>query len=681
MTGSRGDLVPAPDLRSVFNEVFYHLYTNSNLPRAERLGGEMIRLVLCKVYDEMHNGNGLQFRAGADEPVESVAARVRNLFDSVKSEYSDVIEATEQILLDSASVAYVVSRLQDISLLRTRKDAVGDAFEVFIGPSLRGEKGQFFTPRAVVRLCVQMLDPVHTERVLDPASGTGGFLVVALEHVGNDIREHGRGLPEAEIQKRTSAVASENFFGIDKESDLAKVCKAYLAIIGDGRGDVFCADSLADPKTWGAALRKKISLGSFDVVLTNPPFGAKIPIKSKALLQQYDLGFRWNKNRKTGDWTKTETVTNKQTPQVLFIERCLQLLKPGGRMAIVLPEGLFGNPSDGYIFKYVFSKAKVLAVVSCPHETFQPGTHIKTSVLFLEKTVPRGDYDIFMAIARKAGHDKNGKVIYRIDDSGHAILDDKGEKIVDDDLPAIAERYRLFEENGRRLKEFRPLGFAVSSGRIKDNILIPDYYDPGVADELRALADTGKYALTTVQSLVDDGVISIGRGNEVGSQFYGRGDVPFVRTTDIVNWETRVDPVKCVPDEIYRLYAKRQGLREGDILFVNDGTFLIGRSAMVTELDTRIVIQSHVRRIRVLKPARLDPFLLFYLLNTKAVRKQIEDKTFIQATISTLGNRLREVHLPIPRDDEKRRKWADDMMSIIKGKVELRRRCTQALEI
>jgi type I restriction enzyme M protein len=677
---SGDDLISAQNLKSIFKVIYYHLYTNSNLPRAERLGGEMIRLIFCKIYDEIHNYKDLKFKAGAEESDEQISERIKKIFEKVKTEYQDVFEEDEKLLLDSRSIAYVVSQLQNYSLLKTDKDAVGDAFEVFIGPALRGEKGQFFTPRNVVRLCVEMLDPKPDERVIDPACGSGGFLIVALEHVWKKIEEKYTHLPEGKIGSLKTEVASKNFYGIDKEFDLAKVSKAYMAIVGDGRGGIFCADSLVDPYEWTPIQREKIKLGSFDVLLTNPPFGSKIPITSKSLLEKYELGFKWKMDKKTGKWDRTDKVLDKQVPQVLFIERCLQLLKPGGRMAIVLPEGVFGNPTDRYIFEYIFRNAKVLAIVSCPHETFQPSTHTKTSVLFLEKTPMTQDHNLFMAIAEKAGHDKNGKVIYKINDAGDYLLDKNGKRIVDDDLPIITERYREFIGNGRTLTNYSHLGFSLCYSNIKDYILIPDYYNPDIVRELESLEKSGEYELVSVQSLIDQKVLSIRRGNEIGSRFYGMGDVPFVRTTDIVNWEIKIDPVKCVPVDIYNQYRKKQDVRENDILFVNDGTFLIGRSAMVTNLDTKMIIQSHIRRIRVTDVTRFDPYLLFYLLNTRIVKKQIEAKTFIQATISTLGNRLSEVVLPVPRSEEKKQKWASEMKEIIQAKMELRRRSLKLME-
>ena len=217
-----------------------------------------------------------------------------------------------------------------------------------------------------------------------------------------------------------------------------------MAIVGDGRGGIFNADSLENPEEWSPLQREKIKLGTFDVVLTNPPFGSKIPITDKSILEQFELGFRWKINKSINKWQRTDKTLDKQAPQVLFIERCLQLLSPGGRMAIVLPEGVFGNPTDRYIFEFIVQNAKVLAVVSCPHETFQPSTHTKTSVLFLEKTTynqSNDDYSVFMAIAEKAGHDKNGKPIYKMNKGGDYLLNSVGERIVDDDLPLVAARF------------------------------------------------------------------------------------------------------------------------------------------------------------------------------------------------------------------------------------------------
>jgi len=448
----RENLVPATNLRSVFKTIHYHLYANSNLPRAERLAAEMIRLLFCKIYDEINN-EVCEFRAGVDEPETFVKTRIENLFEKTKKYQEDVFEKTEKLLLDAKSIAYVVGELQRYSLLKTDKDAVGDAFEIFIGPALRGEKGQFFTPRNVVRMCVSMLNPEPKEFVLDPACGSGGFLTVALENVWKNFdKEQERSIMNKEQMGRMkSDLASSFFYGIDKEFDLAKVTKAYMAIVGDGRGGIYCEDSLENIDSWNIACLQNIGLkmGKFNVVMTNPPFGSKIPITDKTLLREYDLGHKWKKDKETEKWIKTERILTKQVPQVLFIERCLQFLKVSGRMAIVLPDSILGNPSSAHIRSFIRSKARLLAVIDCPVETFMPSAGTKTSVIVLQKKNEKEreeQYPIFMAVAENCGHDKRGNPVYKKDKKGNLVLDDKGNRIIADDFPQIAEEYKRFRE-------------------------------------------------------------------------------------------------------------------------------------------------------------------------------------------------------------------------------------------
>ena len=224
------------------------------------------------------------------------------------------------------------------------------------------------------------------------------------------------------------------------------------------------------------------------------------------------------------------------------------------------------------------------------------------------------------------------------------------------------------------------LGFTISYIDLNDHIFIPEYYNPEIRKELETLKNTGKYSLLSVGELIDKGILQIRRGNEIGSQHYGTGDIPFVRTSDIVNWEIKVDPIKAVSEEVYNQYKEPQDIQEKDILFVNDGTFLIGRTAMITKLDIKVIIQSHVKKIRVLDKNFIDPYYLFYLLNSKVVRKQIDSRIFVQATISTIGNRLRELILPISCDQNEVKKITDEIRSIIDEKAELREKTIKIVE-
>lgn len=641
-----------PNLPEIFKQIHYYLYTNSNIPRAERLGAEMIRILFCKIYDETHNRNGKEFIAKSHESEQEVGNRTIRLFEKVKEAFPDVFDKEEKIYLDDKSIKYVIEKLQNYVLVQTERDVISEAFQAFWGSGLRGEKGQFFTPRNIVKMCVDILNPKPGEKVIDPACGSGGFLVEVLSH----LKEKGNFC---------------NVYGIDKEIDLVKICKAYMAIVGDGHANIFCADSLY-AESWLKEMKKEIKDESFDVVFTNPPFGAKIFIEDKGILRNYKLGHEWFKQY-SNEWKITNSVS-KQVPQILFIERCLQLLKPKGRMAIVLPDGVFGNPTDRYVWHFILENARILAIVSLPPETFLPSTHTKTSVLFLEKIRNNDkDYETFMAIANKVGHDKDGKIIFKMDRNGNYILDNRGNKIIHDDLPLIASAHKEFKGKGT-IHQASHLGFIVRLSEISNYVFIPSYYDPETEQKLKEMEKTGKYRVITIKELVEHGLISIKRGHEVGSKYYGMGDVPFVRTSDIVNWEIKADPIKSIPEEVYEKYRKRQDIRENDILLVADGTFLIGRTAIVTSFDGKLVIQSHIRRVRCLKPEKLHPYLLLYLLNTEIVQKQIEENTFVQATISTIGERLYDIVLPVPADKGIITKIINDISEVIKMKVEARRK-------
>ncbi len=303
----RKNLEVSKNLKAVFNDIRNHLAGNiTGITRDEAIAQEIINLLFCKIYDEINTppDDQVTFRAGVHEKREDVKDRIVKLFEKVKTEYDDVFEKEDVIKLDPDSIVYVVGELQKYAITKAERDAVGDAFEVFIGPALRGGEGQFFTPRNVVRMAVEMLDPGLDDYIIDPACGSGGFLIVALEHVWKKLDEEARrkGWSKEYLAGKRKDLASKFIAGIDKDSFLAKVTKAYMAIIGDGRGGIFCENTLVPLSEWNSKTRQKIDLNSFDVLITNPPFGAKIPVRGDRILEQYNLGFKWkyDKEKKPG---------------------------------------------------------------------------------------------------------------------------------------------------------------------------------------------------------------------------------------------------------------------------------------------------------------------------------------------------------------------------------------------
>ncbi len=436
----RSDLRPANNLKTTFKAVRNYLAANAvGITRDEVFAQQLINLIFCKIYDERFTKPDqiVTFRAGLDEKPDKVKARIVALFEQVKSQYDDVVDVADSITLDARSLAYVVGELQIFSLRNSSRDAVGDAFEVFIGPSLKGGQGQFFTPRNVVKMVIDMIDPLPGERVIDPACGSGGFLVEGLRHVWAKVQAQGEqlGWPEHEVESEKQKVAIRNFRGIDKDYFLSKVAKAYMAILGDGRGGVFCENSLELPSNWKPDARNSVGLGGFDVVITNPPFGKKLAIDSEEILNKYELGHRWTHDSKLDVFDKGG-VLDKQPPQILFIERCFDLLKDGGRLGIVLLESTFGMPKYRYVVDYIQRKSNIKAIVTLPEDLFQPHTHAKCCVVICEKTDnPRKDYEIFMSEVKWCGHDSRGNPTFRKDDAGILTLLD--------DIPNVAPLYLL----------------------------------------------------------------------------------------------------------------------------------------------------------------------------------------------------------------------------------------------
>ncbi|MHA2325436.1 MAG: N-6 DNA methylase, partial [Promethearchaeota archaeon] len=429
----------------------------------------------------------------------------------------------------------------------------------------------------------------------------------------------------------------------------------------------------------------KIKDDTFDYIFTNPPFGVKIPINEKEILKNYQLGHRWkNVNNK---WVIQNRLQKQQSPQVLFIERCVQLLKNGGKLGIVLPEGIFGNPSDRYIWEYLNSKGTILGIISLDQNTFQPYTCNKTSILFFQKLErnPR-DYIIDFSIVDNVGHDKDGKILFRLSKDGSRQLDSDGNPIINDDLftlPLSLKQAEMFNH----LKEQKV--FRIKYSQIKNNIFIPLYYT-GVEKTLKKLAKNEKFKLLTIKELIDENIIYtnrggyLPRGDEIGSHVYGLGNIPFIRTSEINNWEVNLDSYKKTSEEVYDQYKEKQKIEAGDILLVKDGgPNLIGKTAYITELDTQIIIQSHIFQIKTLKNDKyIDSYLLLYLLNLDIVQKQIQAITFVQGTIATIGNRILEVILPVPSDISKREEISKLLCQIIKDKTKTRKQIQElSLEV
>ena len=414
---------------------------------------ELLKLIFCKIHDESNNDE-VEFYAVAKERNSvngraKVVKRIAGLFAEVRADFSSIFRKHEELDLKPDVLAYLVSQLQMYSLLESDVDVKGRAYEEIVGSNLRGDRGEFFTPRNACAMAVAMLDPGETDIVMDPACGTGGFLITAMNHVIDKIKaaeleKWGNKVERAEraARSRIQRYAKKYIWGVDFNPDLVKASKMNMVMNNDGAGGLFQGNSLVSPALWDDDFRRKKLMGRVDLLFTNPPFGSKIPVSDTNILEQFELGHIWDYDGESDQWTKTETLHKSQPPEILFIERCVQFLKPGGRMAIVLPDGILGSPGLGYVREWILRNTRILASIDMHPDTFQPFVSIQTSILIMERKTDDligvegaagriNDYPVFMAVANHIGHDKRGNVTYVRDPQGNEIVEQIDEQVKD----------------------------------------------------------------------------------------------------------------------------------------------------------------------------------------------------------------------------------------------------------
>lgn len=486
-------------LVKTFKRCHDYIYGNEGMKKTAFW--ELLNLIFCKLYDEKRRFSdareGISYRRrfwvgvkeqNTPEGQHEVAERIKGIFEDLKDSniFKDVFDGNEQIMLSDRGLAFVASELAKYSFLDATVDVKGTAYETIVSNTLKQEAGQFFTPRNIIKCMVEMLDPDQNCRVLDPACGSGGFLVMVLDHVRHKIAKNfypelddlhlEAKLNSVEVDDAVREYAEKMIFGFDFDPDLKKAARMNMVMAGDGHSNIYNINSLEYPRgskpdvpRIAEAVNRSIehsadhdfnfgtsddnAQGKFDMVFTNPPFGTKVEVDSE-IASHYEL--------------------NSKAPEVLFIEACYNFLKPGGKMAIVLPDGILGNPNTESVRLWVLQHFKLLASVDLPVETFLPQVGVQASLLFLQKKtdaemlvpIEDEDYDVFMAIVEQVGKDRRGVPVYEKDDDGAEILfehykkwltyADNGREIVKqrkerikhlaDDLPKVVKAYKEFKE-------------------------------------------------------------------------------------------------------------------------------------------------------------------------------------------------------------------------------------------
>ena len=464
------------------------IYINEGLQKQPAFF-EFLKVIFCKIHDERNLLEPIQFYTTSKERnyqdgQASVYNRISKIFEEVKKKNAQIFDENDTIKLTPRTLTFLVAELQKYALLNTNIDIKGKAYEEIVGANLRGDRGEFFTPRNVMKMAVDMINPKDNERVLDSSCGTGGFVVTAMNKVIERLKERFEELYgekaswNNEILKayneKISETAKENFFGFDINPDLVKATKMNMVMNNDGSGNIMQMNTLLPPQEWDENTKTHLAdalhinkdkiknhntIGFFDVIVTNPPFGSKIPIRDTQILEQFDLGHIWQKDE-NGHWHQTSRLQSSVPPEQLFIERILQLLKEGGRTAIVLPDSILGSPGLEYIRYWLIKKTRIIASVDLHADAFQPHNGTQCSILFLQKKTQKEidneeksgqiiDYSIFMTMIDHIGHDKRGNIIFKRDEKGNVIITEREENVAERDSDGnVVYRKETRQEKG-----------------------------------------------------------------------------------------------------------------------------------------------------------------------------------------------------------------------------------------
>jgi type I restriction enzyme M protein len=613
------ELQKTDNLLHVFEVIHNYIYANDGLSPQQTLE-EIMRVLFVKIADE--NLQVKQFFITSEETKainngvlsKSFANRINNLFEQTKNNFSEVFDLDEKIRLSLNSLAHTVCKLQNLSLTDSGSDTKGLAFQKFLASHEKGESGQFFTPQSVINFCVDIIQPRPDEKIVDPTCGSGGFLLSCLRYIKENF-------PDIESEK----IVSQNLFGFDINRSIAKIARMQLLLeAGNGRVNVFCTNSLSEVAGLKRLVENDDQSEGFDIVLANPPFGTMGKITNSNLLSKFDLGFKWSGDGK--HFYKTNKLLTGQVTEILFVERCLALLKEGGRMAIILPNGHFENSSLEHLRYYIKQRAKVMAVVNLPQETFIPyGTGVKTSILFLEKKSSAKPYDVFFSKVNKLGYqgNKNATPLYKKNNFGVPIKDECGNLIPDEDFSTVVDDYRKFKAND--LKQTNH-SFVLPSADLNGRFNY-DFYFPENRKLIILLQRKKSAKLGDIAEIVKTRSKKLLKTDEI-VEYVELADVN-MHTSEIINSTTY---------SVHELPSRATyELRKNDII-----TSVAGNSVGTKKHATALVGSEHqgcicTNGFRVLRQLKIDlHYLLFYLRSELFLRQVFMFRT--GATIPSISD-------------------------------------------
>ena len=646
------DLKNAPSLVPLFRRIRDRLATlDRNVNRDEEILPDISFLLLLKIRDEQNHrftpAKPLAFQI--DENVSKTTDRVKRLLENEVKKNAALFGAEEREVrfqIDDESIYYIVENLQNFRLLSNDSDAVAQAFQVIRGKAYKGEEGQYFTPPSVVRVAIAAVDPGPEDRVIDPACGSGSFLAAALNNVVERLKAH-YGTDASAITLAQRDWSMTQLFAIDRDAVSVRLSKAYLSMLGDGSTHVFKADSIR-PSAWESSLGATIQDGTFAVVVTNPPFGTKLKIPGRIGRQEgYELSHIMKRNTTTQKWDQTGEYGSRDLG-LLFLERSIRFLAEGGRLAIVLPDTYLFSDSYAWLIQWL-AQYKITHSINVPIEAFEPHCRAKTSIIVLEKRRPPKNHTIIGSLCETYGEDKHGRPRYK-------ITNGRTTGAIDDEMREASELIR------NPTAPISKLRFTFSQEKaVERGILVASFWwRKPYLEALEDFAKTNDCDLVPLEDLIECADIKIMEGHGSPSSHYkGKGEIPYVKVVDIKNWRINENSKYFMPRQIAEKYTAKRPLQPYDLLTPTRASKNIGLFGVVMPWQTDMILTREIFIWRLKDEGeRIDRWLFLALASLKVVHQQFNYLVLMQMNREDLGNRYRDLLLPIPRTSESREKWA-----------------------
>ena len=493
--------------------------------------------------------------------------------------------------------------MEKLEILKTY-DLFGKAFLRYLSSTQRNSRGQFFTPDEIINFCVNILKPTNNQKILDPACGSGSFLISVQNYFG-----------------KQNVKSNNNIFGIEINSTAAKIAKLNMILLGLRQNNIIVSDSLKDLKLlehdFGGKRDFKLE-NNFDLIITNPPFGTTGKIFEKSILKNFKLACKWNKHNDS--YLNSEKLLSNQVPEILFIERCIELLKPTGKMAIILPNGNLENPTLKYLRQFINYYCKVFAIIKLPQDAFiHSGTGVKTSILFLEKkSLASQDYknpvNVFFSEIKKIGFaaNKAGKKIYKKDKLGNTLKDKSGNPIIDEDCSDVLLDFNNYLKNKPMTNKS---SFIIDKKTFSYSRFNYEYYNPKFKKIYLNFNDKNSFLLKDLVNVVKK------KSNKLN---YSNLKVSYVELSDVISDYSEIQKSEIL--KIYQLPSRATyDINTGDLITSVSGNAIGTRrhaSAIVTEKFSGSICSNGFRVFNEFSK-KINKYYLLYYLKTNLFLDQI----------------------------------------------------------